>query len=236
MRGGSLRRALNAGGERGSCCRNSQCPDVPPAPRHQAPSPTSQPKCTCTCSPRLTPPVLTRTATSAAGYLPQVLSSLRPPWRPPVAPSAPKPTSCGPPRRTAGHVGTMVAVSPFIPMALRWRFPFHADWPIALPGRGSLLDFRGLWCRAKPFHVATILVCPRSAPRVFFGLVQQTGLSIPGGSRTRAIRARWFHFRCQFPAVRPFPRVPGAERAKRQRGGYEDTPANSPGLGFFSSS
>ena len=38
-----------------------------------------------------------------------------------------------------------------------------------------------------------------------FCLAQKTGLSVPGQSLTRAIRARWFHFRCRNPAVRLFP-------------------------------
>ena len=37
-----------------------------------------------------------------------------------------------------------------------------------------------------------------------FCLVQKTGLSIPGQSLTKAIRARLFHFRCRNPAVRIF--------------------------------
>ena len=39
-----------------------------------------------------------------------------------------------------------------------------------------------------------------------FPLIKKSGLSTPGQSRSRAIKARWFYFRCQFPAVRLFSR------------------------------
>ena len=79
--------------------------------------------------------------------------------------------------------------------------PPSSQPPILLHRVARRNRWRGARCG---IHVVRATCLTRGVSEVSstrFCLVQKTGLSIPGQSLTRAIRARWFHFRCRNPAV-----------------------------------